>query len=97
MSFDDEVSMIEAVGKGEISAVMASTPGPEFAMKHGGAKIYRPLADPIQKMDESFVIRKGDVDFLNYLNTWIRYYERNGWLKESRHFWFENTSWADEL
>lgn len=95
--FDDEAAMMEAVGEGKINAAMASTPGPEFAMKHGGARIFRPLADPMQTMDESFVIRKGDVDFLNYLNTWIRYYERNGWLKERRKYWFEDTDWADRL
>jgi polar amino acid transport system substrate-binding protein len=95
--FDDEAGMMEAVGDGKISAAMASTPGPEFAMKHGGAKIFRPLADPVETMDESFVIRKGDADFTNYLNTWIRYYERNGWLREKRHYWFENTDWADRL
>lgn len=95
--FDDEAAMMEAVGEGKINAAMASTPGPEFAMKHGGARIFRPLADPMQTMDESFVIRKGDVDFLNYLNTWIRYYERNGWLKERRKYWFDDTDWADRL
>lgn len=95
--FDDEAAMMEAVGEGKINAAMASTPGPEFAMKHGGARIFRPLADPMQTMDESFVIRKGDADFLNYLNTWIRYYERNGWLKERRKYWFDDTDWADRL
>lgn len=95
--FDDEAAMMEAVGEGKINAAMASTPGPEFAMKHGGARIFRPLADPMQTMDESFVIRNGDVDFLNYLNTWIRYYERNGWLKERRKYWFDDTDWADRL
>lgn len=95
--FDDEASLMEAVGSGNISAAIASSPAPEFAMKHGGAKIFRPLADPMQTMDESFVIRKGDVDFLNYLNTWIRYYERNGWLRERRKFWFDDTDWATEI
>ncbi|MGD9589564.1 MAG: transporter substrate-binding domain-containing protein [Pyrinomonadaceae bacterium] len=95
--FDDEAAMMEAVGSGSINAAMASTPGPEFAMKHGGARIFRPLADPMQTMDESFVIRKGDVDFLNYLNTWIRYYERSGWLKERRKYWFDDTEWAASL
>ncbi len=95
--FDNEAELMEAVGTGAINAAMASTPGPEFAMKHGGARIYRPLADPIETLDESLAIRKGDVDFLNFLNTWIRYYERNGWLKAKRAYWFENTEWADQL
>jgi polar amino acid transport system substrate-binding protein len=88
---------MEAVSTGKINAAMASTPGPEIAMKHAGARIYRPLADPIETMDENMVIRKGDVDFLNYLNTWIRYYERNGWLKKKREYWFGSTDWVDQL
>lgn len=95
--FDNEAELMEAVSTGKINAAMASTPGPEFAMKHSGARIYRPLADPIETMDESMVIRKGDVDFLNYLNTWIRYHERNGWLKKKREYWFGDTEWADQL
>ncbi len=95
--FENEAEMMEAVSTGKINAAMASTPGPEIAMKNAGARIYRPLADPIETMDENMVIRKGDVDFLNYLNTWIRYYERNGWLKKKREYWFGGTDWVDQL
>jgi len=95
--FDDEASMIEAVGNGTISAAIASKPGPEFAIKHSNGKIYKPFSKPLGEMDESFAIRKGDIDFLSYLNTWIRYYERNGWLEKQRNYWFEGTDWKSLL
>jgi polar amino acid transport system substrate-binding protein len=95
--FEDEASMIEAVANGTISAAIASKPGPEFAIKHSNGKIYKPFGRPLGEMDESFAIRKGDTDFLNYLNTWIRYYERNGWLEKQRNYWFEGTDWKSLL
>jgi polar amino acid transport system substrate-binding protein len=95
--FEDEASMIEAVANGTISAAIASKPGPEFAVKNSNGKIYKPFSKPLGEMDESFAIRKGDVDFLNFLNTWIRYYERNGWLEKQRSYWFEGTDWKSLL
>ena len=95
--FDDEASMIEAVANGTISAAIASKPGPEFAVKHSNGKIYRPFSKPLGELDEALAIRKGDVDFLNYLNTWIRYYERTGWLEKQRNYWFEETDWKSLL
>lgn len=91
--FDDEAAMIEAVANGTIAAAIASKPGPEFAVKNSNGKIYKPFSKALGEMDESFAIRKGDVDFLNYLNTWIRYNERNGWLEKQRSYWFEGTDW----
>ena len=95
--FEDEAALIEALAKGEISAAIASSPTPEFTAKHSDGKIYRPFRSPLAQLGESFAIRKGDVDFLNFLNTWIRYYEQTGWLKKERKYWFENTDWAEKL
>ncbi len=95
--FDDEASMIEAVANGTISAAIASKPGPEFAVKNSNGKIYKPFSRPLGELDEALAIRKGDVDFLNYLNTWIRYNERNGWLEKQRNYWFEGTEWKSLL
>lgn len=95
--FDDEASMIEAVANGTISAAIASKPGPEFAVKGSNGKIYKPFSRPLGELDEALAIRKGDVDFLNYLNTWIRYNERNGWLEKQRSYWFEGTDWKSLL
>lgn len=95
--FDQEDEMFQAVSDGTVAAGVASTPGPEFAMKLYKDKLYRPFGNPLGRLGESFAIRRGDTDFLNYLNTWIRYYEQNGWLKQERRKWFDNDDWLSRL
>lgn len=95
--FEDEASLLEALADGKISAGISASPTPEFVSKNSNGKIYKPFRSPLGQLGESFAIRKGDVDFLNFLNTWIRYYEETGWLKRERKYWFENTDWADKL
>jgi polar amino acid transport system substrate-binding protein len=32
-------------------------------------------------------IRKGDADFLNFLNSWLKFQRDNGWIEERRRHW----------
>jgi polar amino acid transport system substrate-binding protein len=96
-TFEREDLMFQALADGKIEAAMASTPAPELAMKLHQGKIYRPLADPLAKLGESFAIRRGDTDFLNYLNTWIRYHNQTGWLQREHKKWFESDDWLNQL
>lgn len=95
--FDDEPALLSALTEGKISAAIVSSPTSEFLAKHSDKKVYRPFGNPLGRLGESFAIRKGDVDFLNFLNTWIRYYEQTGWLKKERSYWFDDTEWKDKL
>lgn len=95
--FEQESELFQALADGKIEAGIASTPAPEFAMKLHKDKFFRPFSDPLGKLGESFAIRRGDTDFLNYLNTWIRYYNQTGWLKTERKKWFESDSWLNQL
>jgi ABC-type amino acid transport substrate-binding protein len=42
-------------------------------------------------------IRKGDTDFLNYLDTWIRVQQLHGWLDERKAYWFESDDWFEQI
>ena len=95
--FDQELDLFQAVADGKIEAGIASTPAPEFAIKLYKDKLFIPFADPLGKLGESFAIRRGDTDFLNYLNTWIRYYNQTGWLQKERREWFESDEWLKDL
>lgn len=96
-NFTDEAELFQAVASGRIEAGIASTPAPEFAVRLHKDKLYRPFNEPLGKLGESFAIRRGDTDFLNYLNTWIRYYEQTGWLNQQRKKWFESDAWLNQL
>jgi polar amino acid transport system substrate-binding protein len=42
-------------------------------------------------------VRKGDFDTLNFLDSWIRVMEAEGWLAERKAYWFETQEWESLL
>lgn len=96
-TFSEEGEMLNALGEGNLQAVIATSPIPEIVAHVHPDKFFLPLSSPIAHFGESFAIRKGDADFLNYLNTWIRFYNETGWLKERRQYWFKDLKWANSL
>jgi polar amino acid transport system substrate-binding protein len=95
-AFDVEADLYQAVAEGKITAAIASTPGPEFAIKTHDKKLMIALKQPLGELGESFVIRRGDGDFLNYLNTWIRYYKNSPWLNDEYQKWFVSMDWMKD-
>lgn len=95
-AFDQEADLYKAVADGEITAAIASTPGPEIAVKLYDKKVKVALTEPLDELGETFAIRRGDGDFLNYLNTWIRYYRNTEWLKDEYSQWFVHMDWLKE-
>ncbi len=48
-------------------------------------------------MPEAIALRKGDLDGLNFFDSWIAQHTSNGWLDERRRYWFETREWEDRL
>lgn len=94
-TFAEEAEMISALEKGSVQAVIVTHPIPEIVTRHHTDKFHVPLSEPLATFSESFAIRKGDPDFLNYVNTWLRYYNETGWLKERRKHWFRDMKWTE--
>ena len=65
-------------------------------LKHP-AKLFLPLKDTFTKEPIGFAVAKGDVDTLNFFNSWITVVESEGWLAERKHYWFGTRDWADRL
>lgn len=92
--FDDEGQALQEVLNGRADAMVASQPFPEFQALKYPDKLYLPLAgETFTKEPIGFAIRKGDVDFLNYLNNWIMVRSLDGWLQERYRFWFTTQDW----
>ena len=92
--FDDEGQALQEVLNNRADALVASQPFPEFqAIKYAG-KIYLPLqGETFTKEPIGFAVRKGDPDFLNYLNNWILVRNADGWLMERYRYWFTTNDW----
>jgi polar amino acid transport system substrate-binding protein len=95
--FTDEDELIAAVLDGKVTAAVAWSPAPEFLTARAGDKLFVPLADPLARSHEAIAIRKGDHDFLAFLDAWIRYHRDSGWMAEKRKYWFETFAWEDQL
>lgn len=96
-AFDDEDALIDAVMNAKVTAIVAWSPAPEFMATKGSDKIFVPVVDPLATRREAMAVRKGDPDFLAYLDTWIRYQRDTGWLAEKRKYWFDSFAWEDQL
>ncbi len=66
---------------------MLSQPLPKILVKKYPKKLYLPLQSGFAREPSGFVVRKGDHDFLTYLNNWIRICDSIGWLKTRYHYW----------
>ena len=95
--FEEEAAAMEAVESGELHAAIAASPRPDIDAMRFPDKVFLPLSQPLTTQGEAFAIRKGDPDFTNFLNSWIKYYQQNGWLDDRRAFWFKTLNWANDL
>lgn len=96
-AFDSEDNLLAALVEGTVHAAITASPGPEFLSAKAPEELYVPFTEPLARRAEAFAIRKGDADFLAYLDAWVRYYTETGWLAERRHYWFETFDWEDQL
>lgn len=95
--FDQEAQTIQEVLSGRAHAVVASDPFPAFQALKYPDKLALPLAEPFTKEPIAFAVRKGDPDFLNFLDGWIRMATDEGWLAERHHYWFRTDQWKDQV
>lgn len=96
--FDDEGQALQEVLNNRAAAMVSSQPFPEFQALKYQEKLFLPLAGKtFTKEPIGFAIRKGDVDFLNFLNNWIRFRTADGWLQERYDYWFTTQDWKGQV
>lgn len=84
-----------ALAENKVNAVIAASPLPALFMKAGGGKLVR-FDAPVNSRGEAFAVRRGDLEFLAYLNTWIQAHTYDGWLPAKRTYWFEQMPWLEK-
>lgn len=95
--FDDESQAVQELLSGRAYAVVASAPMPAFQAIKYSDRLFVPIEGTFTKEPIGFALKKGDVDLLNFFNSWIRVVEAEGWLEERQHYWFETRDWEDRL
>jgi len=96
--FDDEGQALQEVLNNRAAAMVSSQPFPEFQSIKYADKLYLPLqGETFTSEPIGFAIRKGDIDFLNFLNNWVRVKDADGWLQERYDYWFTTQDWIDRV
>ncbi len=91
--FDEESQTIQELLNNRVHALVASAPLPVTLAKEYGNQLYLPLKEDFTKEPVSFAVRKGEHDFLNWLNNWIRVSMSQGWLQNRYNYWFFTNKW----
>lgn len=95
--FDDESQVIQELANGRVHAMLAGIPLPAEQALNQPDKFFLPIAGTITREPIGFAMRKGDMDTLNFFDSWIRVVEAEGWLAERKHYWFDTHAWKSLL
>lgn len=97
LSFAEESQTIQELLNGRVHAVVASNPLPFNLAKEYKDQLYLPLKEDFTREPIGFAVRKGDPDFLNWLNNWVRFTSSKGWLQNRYEYWFYTNEWENQI
>jgi polar amino acid transport system substrate-binding protein len=79
--------------KGRAHALLLPTLAPQLVARVAQGQLVLPLAEPLARASAAFAVRKGDPDFVSFLNTWLAVQREQGWLDERASYWSTSTDW----
>lgn len=95
--FDTDTELLQALLDGEIHAAAVDQVKAARWLDHHSSILHRPFEELFNKIPEAVAMRKGDVDGLNVVNSWIEHHRTTGWLSDRRRQWFDSRDWADQV
>jgi len=78
---------------GEADAALVPTFAPQVIVRAAPDRLAAPFAQPLSSASAAIDVRKGDPDFLNFLDSWLAVQRDEGWLDERTSFWADPTNW----
>jgi polar amino acid transport system substrate-binding protein len=96
-TYSTDVDLFSALVHGKIDAAAADYPRPEIVAKFFPDKVSVPSGVKLTTFPSAFAVRRGDMGFVNFLNSWIYSRTANDWLEGRRIYWFKTTEWCSKL
>lgn len=84
---------VEVAAEGKAHAALVATFAPQALIAHTADKTLLPLGEPLQTTRTAMAVRKGDTDFLNYLNSWLTFQRSTGWIEARTRHWADPANW----
>ena len=85
--------LASALVAGELHAALGSTPQPELLAHIHADTLDLPLEEPLVKYKAGLAVKKGEQEWLNFLNAWVTARSSDKWLEATHDHWFESMSW----
>jgi polar amino acid transport system substrate-binding protein len=79
--------------EGKAHATLLTTPTPGIVIQHAPDRLFLPAGAQLETTTTAAAVRKGDPDFLNYLNSWLAFHRQSGFIGARTDYWFKSTSW----
>ena len=97
LTFETDAELEGAVVRCTAQAVAIYEPNQVKWLEDYPDTLYSPFAQTFDKVAGAIALRKGDVDGVNFFNSWVAAHTSNGWLQERRRYWFETREWKDQV
>jgi polar amino acid transport system substrate-binding protein len=88
---------IAPVVEGKAHAALLTTPTPDLVVRAAQGQLFLPSGSALQSTATAAAIRKGDPDFLNYLNSWLAFQRQSGFIDERTSYWFKSAEWFKRM
>jgi polar amino acid transport system substrate-binding protein len=86
---DDDPLLV--VTEGRAHAALVATLAADAVVASAPQRWFLPSAEPLARTSAGMAVRKGDPDFLAFLNTWLEMQRESGWLAERTRHWATST------
>ena len=91
-TFPSQAALGDALMHNAVQVAVVTSPFSELAVKLSNGAV-KALATPLGHREEAIAVRRGDLEFLEYLNRWVKTRRSEGWLESHRTKWFDHLEW----
>jgi polar amino acid transport system substrate-binding protein len=83
----------QAVLEGKAHGYVASMEEANLLVLRHPDKVDRPMPKPLLAYPIAFGVRKGDQEWLNFLDAWVTARDTDNWLSTAGKYWFQTLDW----
>src|ERR1700722_9575006 len=96
-TYTEDSALFTDLVAGKLAGAVADSPRLEILAKLYPDAVVVPTVAPLGTFPAACAVRRGDMDFVNYLNSWIAARRADKWISTRRKYWFKTTDWAANL
>lgn len=96
-TYRSDAALFGDLSQGKLDAAAADYPRPEIVAKLFSTSVDSPPGVKLSSFPNAFAVRRGNMEFVNFLNAWIASRTANQWIDDRRAYWFTTMDWSKNL